>query len=328
MAKIYFASNRLAAFRRSALNITESTTLGSPARYDSAVVGSAITAPRGRILTAFFNEGAVTEVYVQVSFNRPADGSGDLVRLVNSSGVPVFRVTLVSGGTTYRADFWNGSAWVTTGSTFILPNASLTVLDIRLTCGASGSYEVWINGFVAASVLGTLNAAVNNVDRVECISGLLSLGDMYFSQVWASDEPTLGRRLTSNVANANGANNDGTGSFSDTNSMPWNPDTFRRLPANGNKFTMTHAGRTFPGGYRIVAVGVNGAQRANGGVVANSRPVLRLSSTDYPGANVAPAPFATFDNRSAPFWFDNPNTAAAWANSEFNSLEFGWEARS
>jgi hypothetical protein len=72
---------------------------------------------------------------------------------------------------------------------------------------------------------------------------------------------------------------------------------------------------------------VNGALRASGGVVANARPVIRVAGTDYAGSDVSPTPAAAFQPRASPFWFSNPQSLGPWSNSDYNALEFGWEAR-
>lgn len=336
---IFFASNRLSSFLLSSTNLTETTVVASsPARFDNTFVESAINVPDQVVPYSKFTTppllgGSQTEVWLHYEIANPSTWlsvTSTFVEFFNSSGIVVARFQkLNSAAGAIRFEYWNGSSFVTTGATLTLTAASRINVDIHLKCGGSptGEYHVYLNGALADSVTGGLNAAVDNVNAISLTGMGNSAAGVMISQIIVADEDTTLMKLVSKRASANGSNNDGTGSYTDTNSIPYNPTLARVLPANGDKFTMVKSGFTpLPSGLYIGAVLVNGMMRTDGSVVDNSRPVIRLSGTDYTLSDVSPPPTSGYQPKTG-VWLTSPVTATAFSLTEFNNLEFGWEAR-
>jgi hypothetical protein len=336
---LYFASNRLGQFGASSSAITEVLTAG---RYDDRFVQSAIEIPAASAVlnsTADYvsapvgiDATSVTSIYTTVDFYLSATGSGrdhNLMSWVNTTGQVVMRLYTTSGNTV-QIQYWNGSAYVAAGPTFSITGSGLYTLNTRMTCGASGSADVWLGTWGAqalvAAVLPTsgLNAAVNNVAAVRFHNPCASAGQL--SEIALADFDLRAYRVASDVANGAGTFNDGTGTFADTNATPRDLTTARVIAANGSKFSMTKASRSVPGNMQIDSVVINSAARAQGGVVTNARPGLEIGGVWYPFSDVNPVPNGGYENRAG-YILVSPTTGLRMTSSEYNSARFGLEAR-
>jgi hypothetical protein len=335
---IYFASNRLGQFGASSSAITEVLTSG---RYDSSVVQSAISLPLTGVnaesdyisAPVGIDATSVTTVYSTADFYFTGDGNNggsNLVSWVNTVGQIVARIRTTSVDDTARFSYWNGSAYVNAGPIFTYPKDGLSTLNTRLTCGAAGSVDIWIGTWGAqvlvASVLSSagLNAAVDNVAAVRFGNGTQATG--FYSGVALADFDLRARRVASDTATGNGVFTDGTGTYTDVNAFPRDLTTSRVVSLSGNKFSMTKAARTMPGNMQIDYVLINSACRAQGGVVTNARPGLSIGGVWYPFDNVNPVPNGGYENRAS-YEELNPATLARFSTSEYNSAQFGLEAR-
>lgn len=330
--ELYFASNRLGSIMARAASVTETTTVGSPVRYDAAVVGSAIllTDTPGMVVSARFHMdavlGYVQEFYLHFEWMQSGvttlAGSRGLMEVRTNTGLPVFRIQVVSSA--YQAQYWDGAAWQNTGGSFSLPGA-LCAVDIYLKGGVGGQFALSVNG--VPEVASTFNAAAAvNLAEIRWGHTPNSIASCYLSQVIVSNFDMRATKLSSNTANASGAVNDGTGSYTDVSTIPHDPLTARTLPADANMFTMPKAAITLPGTYQIDAVVVNGSLRAFGGTVTEARAVLRIGSTNYSSADVEPGLSAGYEARAG-YWTISPATSLRFSVTEFNALQFGWEAK-
>jgi hypothetical protein len=329
MPNYYLASNRLGVLAPNGADVTETTAVGSPIRFDATYVSSAIFIPQSTTSSPVYVEGRLiggsrtAETWFHFEY-RTSSISNNIFwfQIVNSARVPVLGAR--ADGLTWGYQFWNGSGWTNYATSPFPPVSTLSSVDIRAVAGASGSVDLYINKVLVAST-SSLNAAVTNFEYFR-VFGLNSGQGSWISQVVVSDSDTRDIKLTSDVADANGANNDGTGTYADTDDIPYNPLLSRVMTANGEKFTMEKAPRTFPSGYVIDSVFVNVVTRATGGVVANARAVLRIAGTDYASSNVSPALAGGYEGRSG-IWNVSPATGVDFTTSEFNAMEFGLEAR-
>lgn len=327
---VYFISNRLHAFQYNDSRTTEQTTVGSGATlaYDAAFVSSAIRLAQSadQAWVELNLEATVTDLWLHFNYNISVSSlSGTpatVVEFINASGVPVARLRGTGASLLVRLEYWNGSSWVVSGVTLSLPQGLQTV-DIRLLCGASGDFEWYLNNALQ-DALTSLNAAVTNCSKIR-FYGITNFTNSLLSEVVVADFSTLGMRVTSNVPTGNGFYADGTGGFGDVDDIPLNTLTGKIMAAVGNKATFTKASRTFPGSFQIEAVAVNAQSRVGGGVVTEGRNLLRISSTDYFSGDIARS--GAFNPQKS-IWEVSPATSIRFSTSEFNSLEFGIEARS
>lgn len=319
---VLFATNRLVGLLASTNISTEVTTAG---RFDAAYVSSGISVSGGSNGSQFVRatlEANQTSVWFHfdVFYTAFAANGSSFVNIRNDALTPVIRLTW-AGSSQIRIQYWNGSAYVD-GPAFAFAASALATVDVEIVCGASGLVRVYFGNALVSEVIG-LNAAVNHVRHFEVVG---EASNVTVSQLIIADQETRSWKLSSDVANANGANNAGTGSFSDVDNNPVNFATARVITANGDKFTMPHAARTFPAGMQAEAVVVNGMVRANGGVVTNARAVLRIGGVDYNSSLVVPVPASGYEPRRA-IWAVNPATLVRFTQAAYNGLEFGWEAR-
>lgn len=330
--EIYFCSNRLGSLMARSAATTETTTVGSPIRFDTAVVGSCIQLvdTRGEQVSARFHMDAVLG-YVQEFYLHFEWAQSGVTTLISSDplivvrtieSLPVIRIIPVAG--VLRVQYWDGTAWQTSGVGFSIPG-TLCALDIYVKGGVTGQVSVAVNG--VPEMITTFNAAAAvNLAEVRWSHIINASASCYLSQVAVTNFDMRSTKISSNVANANGVMNDGSGSFSDVSTIPHDPLTARTLPANGNMFTMRKAAITLPGNYQIDAVVVNGSLRAFGDVVTKARGVLRIGSTNYYSADVKPGISVGYEARAG-YWKISPATSLRFSITEFNDLQFGWEAR-
>jgi hypothetical protein len=336
----YFAGTRALLACRGAGAFEWQTTAGSPTRFNSAIVAGAMG------VSPLSNQGASDVSFLQIPLSMDAASTtgtlwghfeclvanaanGTVANIsrflswVNTSGVTIAEVVATaSNANTFYFRYWNGSAFVQSGATFTLTATARISFDFRLAHGASGTFDLWVNGALVITVSG-MNAAVNNTTFVRLHSGLMSTTlYTYYSQVALADFDLRSYVFSSDVLAAFATYNEGTGVVGGQSDMDLT--TVYTLPANGNRVTGTIAARTLPGGSAIRSVQVTGLARVNS-PIANMQGLLRLSSTDYASANVTPAPNGGFEFRAA-YWDNNPNTAAAWAVADFNAGQFGFKA--
>jgi hypothetical protein len=332
---IYFASNRLGNFSASSSAISEVLTAGT--YYPT--VQSAISIPGTSIPVSDYvsapvimDATSVTTIYTTGDFYISASSlSGSLLwSAVNSIGQVVARISAPSTSSSMQFSYWNGAAYVNAGVAFTYPVGSLFTLNVKLVCGAAGSVDIWLGAYgaqvlVAAVPSSTgLNAAVNAVSACRFHNPCNAIG--YVSMIALADYDLRSIRLTSDSPSAAGTFNDGTGAFTDVNSFPRDVTTSRVLSANGNKFTSPHTARALPGNMVIQSLVVNAALRTQGGVVTNARPGLYIGGVWYPMGNVNPVPNGGYENRAG-YALVSPATTAVFTQAEYNTLEFGNEAR-
>lgn len=336
----YFASNALGVFPRNNSASSEVTTAG---RFDANYVDSAMSLPGvssgpGAYMAAVIGMDAtsVTDLWARFDlWSDPSSNSNNLTEFVNTAGAVVARLTptaLNSGA--FKFQYWGGSAFVDVPVLFFIPaRAVLNTIALHVTCGASGTIELWcgppnsilpkVMNMVAPA---SMNAAFDNIAEVRLINPGSGGNTCFYSQIMLADFDLRATHFSSNLASASGTFNDGTGAYTDTNSQPPNFSLFRVLPASGNKFSMAHAARVFPANTTIDAVQVNAAVRVSGGVVTKAKAVLVQAATAYYSGNLAPTIGGGYDYRGA-YFAANPATSAAWTQSTYNTAEFGIQAQ-
>jgi hypothetical protein len=332
MAK-YFAGTRALLWAPGQGDISWVTS-GAGTNYDSTYVGGAVNIVAGTDGGTSFTEipfgmdatSATTvwfhaEVTIGTGFTGIDVDDSFLMLFGNSTRIIAGVYCAQNSTRNVYFRYWNGASFTQSGATYIPPTNSRIIIDARLVCGVSGTFDMWVNGTNVITVSG-LNAAVDVVTRMR-IAGITPSAN-YWSQVAISDFDMRGWRFASDALTSFGTYNEGTGAIGTINDM--NLATSYILPVNGNRYTGTSSARTFPSGAAIRSVQVNGGLRVGGGTIANAKAMLRVGSTDYVAAtNVVPAP-GPYTSQGGFYWDLNPSGSVVWTQTDYNNAQKGHQA--
>lgn len=316
----FFAGNKLASFFRLTSGVVEDTT---GATFDSAYVANSIKVPdlNTYFQTAVFLDAASTTLlWTHCEFYTGGwpGGTFPWIEWVNSVGTVVAQLVHVGSNATAQFQYWNGSAFANYGSAFTITDSIRYQLDIKITCGAAGTVDIYLAGnILVASASSGMNAAVTNIAAVR-FRGAAAPGNGYYSQIIGGDFDTRNFKLLAAAINGNGADTAGTGTYTDINETPLDESTAIVLPAVGNAKSFTHAAVTVPNGTAIDSAWVTGRGRVSGGVVTDGKLGFRSSGTDYVSAG------KVFNGAYEPrqhYTTADPATAAAWTQTSFNNAE-------
>jgi hypothetical protein len=317
MANRYFAGNSLAAFTRTSTTIIEDTTAG---RYDSTYVSAALLVPAGAAdyaeTWAFSATGTVYARFDMFYSGGVVSGTG--FTLMNGS-TGVFRLT--GTGTNCQAQYWNGSAWTNTGSTFnITINARQTIM-VKVVLGSS--FEVYVNGTLAASGSGWSGGGTTvTTARLYSIS-TNGIGVAY-SQVMIADYDIRDAHANDAAINGNSATNTGgTGTYTDVNEAQLDESTAETVATVGNKMGQTHASITLATGNYIAAMVVNVRGRVSGGTVTDGKIGVRSGGTNSSSSG------RSFTGGYEPRGYileTDPATSTGFDQTSFNNAETYIEA--
>lgn len=334
----YFASNHVSMFDRSSALVDGVTTANT---FDPNVTDSSISLPVAPIAAnVIFYVGApillggVTSLTSRVygHFNtyttataRPgANGALFFLRIRNSVGTVVFQIVPVAGASDWKCQYWNGSTFIDVGSPFQITSTGLNTWDFEFLPGSTGVFRLSLNNSSIPLVsVSNFSAAVNNFAIVDVGNPYQTL--TYVSEVCLADFDTRGVKVASYRPTGNGFHTDGTGTFSDVNSVTRTDTTGIGLPASGNRKTFTK-NNLIASGMVIDTAIINAATAVTGGVVTNARGLIRRAGTTVTTGNIAPAPGFGLTPRSVELSVD-PTTGSRWLLADFNNSEFGLEAR-
>lgn len=259
----YFAGNTLASFYRVSTATVESTL---SARFNSAFVSSSIfiDSTNDYIETPPFASAATGTVWFHFEFylGNATTGHTAMAVLLNGS-TGVFRVSQVSSST-MKMQYWNGTAWTDTGSTFSFTNGTLQRMDVRVDLGSGA--EVFLNGTSVASGSGWTGGGTS-VTKLQLRCPSFS-NQIYYSQVMVADYDLRDSRFMALALNGNSTANAGaaSGLVSDINETVLNEATSISIGTSGNKAGQTHAALTVPTGYLVGALVFNARGRVNGAI--------------------------------------------------------------
>jgi hypothetical protein len=252
-----------------------------------------------------------------------------LFQYINSSATPVFRLQLTSNNV-LQAQYWNGSAWTNIGSTYATTASTLCKLDLKIVCGASGSFELYyttnmaVEGSLVLSGSASMTA-VNNIDGIKTYSNNSSLAASlarHSEWIWG-DETTVGHRYAWAPPTGDGTDTAGSGSYTDVDEAVTSDADTSTLSANGDAETYTHGTLTAPAG-AVKAVQVEARVRNQATGAQNVKARLRVGGTAYNQASNYASIGTSYTGYRAR-WDTNPATAATWVNATAigTGIEFG-----
>lgn len=320
----YFAGNTLAAFKRSAVSIVESSYGNS---FDAAYVANSITiANQGDFIEspAFIDAPSATTFWLTFMNTGSAyAGPNRMLTLLNSDGVQVLTLYISTANAVLYQ--WNGATY---GSTQISTNmfagsrdSGLRKVTIKVVCGASGSFDLY-SGETLVGTLPITNAAVDNIAQVRIHGYNGNSIYHYFSEIMAADYDLRDARYMCKLPSGDGTYTDGTGSYASVDDPVLDDSDAVKLPVVGNKRSFTHGAIALPPGYSIEAAVMNVRGRI-GGAPTDAKLFVKHGASEAGSAGLG---FNTgYEPRSALFEVD-PSTGAAFTEAGFNATEFGIEA--
>lgn len=320
MATKLHAAQTLRGMRRNSLTVVEQT--ATTAAFNSTYSPCSIKVPSGKII-ATKTFGPVTSYHFRghcYSNGTQNNSSGSpWIELRNSSNVPVFRIAYSSLGN-IQAQYWNGSAWVNTGSAFLCPwwstGMSLKKVDLSVVCGASGSWALTLNDTATAS--GSIaSASTDNIARA--VPGALAINDTHWSHIMGADYDISADLLMFSELNADSTANAGqaSGSYTDLKELPIDDSTKMSI-AHGNRGGVKHTGIVRPDGYKIAAWCAAARMRRHG-TAADGKLGLRSNTTNSAGsANALVGGYDVVNEIRE----TNPDAGhSAWTQTAFNASE-------
>lgn len=303
--------------------------------YDPAYADAGVGLPNGAaqaLCRARNAAGALVSVGAGHTFYSHAQWSSSrgpvtfgypTVELLDASDVPWLRLIVPNGDGIHHLQRWTGSAWVDVAT---CPSINYAPLDLAVTVDAGGNHNVlWavsnstiFNGVVPISGMSNLAAArwyaIDN-------GGSTVISEVMLSQ----DVPLVGAHLKTIRATGAGAYSDWSGSASDVNEAATNDATSNKTSTVGAKQSYAMGDVTLPAGYSLKGLFYRIRARNDGtNSPLNVKPLLRVGSTDYVGADlggVSPA----YGYQGLRYDVD-PSTGVAWTLSAINGMELGFVA--
>jgi hypothetical protein len=193
-------------------------------------------------------------------------------------------------------------------------------MDLKIVCGASGTFDMWRGGTLIYSSGATFPASVDNIASVRFGASWNAPG-AYYSQIMLSNFDTRDSRYGYQLAAALGTDTDGAGAASDINEAVLDETTSVSMAASGNKRSFTHSTYTLPAGYQIGAVCLGGRARINGTGPSDGNFGLRAIT---PGVDYLSASNLGLNTGFEPrgrYWAQDPATASDWAIPGYNDKE-------
>lgn len=317
----HFAGNSMAAFTPSTSTPVESTSAGT---FNSSFVANSIQMPgdSAYIETTAFSES--TLLWMRWSEWKASNGaSNNDGPEVWASGNGIFRIATLSGYT-QQCQYWNGSAWTNTGSTFALLASALNVFAVKIDLVA-GSFELYRNNVLVASGSGwTGYSTTATKGRFYSKATGSSSYSTYYSEIMIANYDIRNSHFLVPAINGDSSTNTGqaSGVYTDVNEVPYSDATLISIQTSGNKAGQTKASITLDAGYTISAMVLSMRALVNG-TITDGKLGIRSGTTNYSSGALGVA--SSFGANQ--YIADNdPDTAAAWSESGFNSAEIYEEA--
>lgn len=319
MANRYFAGNSLAAFKRTTNAIVEATTSGY---FDSAYVAAGIALSTST--TTDYIEApqisATGTIWLRWTFRNSANSASNALWLeMNNGATGVFRLRNTGNNLTRQPEYWNGSAWTTTGTAWTGSPSALVVLALKITLNSG--FELYANGTLVASGSGW-SGSPTTLTTVRLYGA--NAGTHIVSEIMCADYDLRDSHFMAAALNGNSATNTGAaaGVYTDVNETVLDDSTAISVTSSGNKAGQTHASITVPGGYNIASM-VQCARGRAAGSITDGKLGIRVSSTNYSSSGLS---FATGYEPRVVITENNPATSARFTQTEFNNAEVYLEA--
>lgn len=270
--------------------------------------------------------GDVPEGWFHTRWGAAATGGiangRSIIEFRNSSGQGVLRLWSVTGG--YQFQYWNGSTWVTIGSTMAITTVNGRTWDLQcLVDNTVGRFAVYVDGVMQYELTGDTDLFSGSAVDYIMLTSWGATNERFQSEMIFADGSTLGMRLATLVPNGNGANTAWTGTYADVDEADPNDADFISSATATQIETFTLSDLSANAAALTPVAVINSARARNGSTgPQNIDLVVRTASTDYFSASVAGLN-TSFASGYQNVWMTNPNTASPWSVSDINGLEIG-----
>jgi hypothetical protein len=299
----------------SVIEATTSGVTGTP--FDATVSRCAIGAPAGGAGFISPTWPAEPNFWQHAAFfYQQASPATTIVKFYNGATV-VLQGDMDAGGITTFKTLQGGV--LTTVGTLFFPNlglALLSVFDLHLVAGASGSLTGYLAGSQIFNVTGLDHSGFSGVTQAWYHGN-------YWSQIIHDNLPHVGDKLVTIPEDTASAINTGwTGVVSDINEIQLDDSHSVTSSAAGQVSTYYKAGASL-GTWNVVAVCIGARAQLTSGSPTNLQIALRTNGTNYFG------PTTGLDFGFAAVcasWTQNPFTAAAWDPVTAAAVESGMKS--
>lgn len=301
-----FSGGEMGAFVPSTATVYEDTT---GTQYDTAFCRTAILCQGSTSYADSFEFSGQTDIWIHGEVrNSSVFGNFPFLGLLNSTGTEVYQIAPLGSGATnsiiWQMYRWNGSAFVTHGSTATVSDARQTY-DLHVDI-ANDTVKLYVSGTLRITASGTDLSGLTNIAQIR----LRSTNASYHSQIMAQTTSTIGQRLMTAPVTATGATNQWTGDYGAVDEAAYSDSDFMfsDTPAQVEMMVATPIGST--SGYTIGAIAVTARANTDGTGPQNLRLMVRSGSTNYDnGADMLlDAGYGAF----CALWETDPGTTLAW----------------
>jgi hypothetical protein len=245
--------------------------------------------------------------------------------LLKSGGNNVMRIAATGANSTFRAERWNGTAWVQFGSNIVFSNITGGIRQFIVKCvtAASGSIDVYAREGASISNVASYSGDLSTLGDVTSAEFRSLSSDSairtYVSEIIAATHSLFDARLKTLNLTAAGASSEWTGALTSINGTGFNDANFISSDTAGQ--TSTYAAADLPTDSLFVdTVLVSGRMRRTEEGPQGAQGVVRVGSTNY--TQNFPALGEAFGPRQALFGVD-PSTSAPWTKTAVDALEIG-----
>ncbi len=304
-------------------------TSGSGTRYEANASRGAMRVTAGSSeLILNFPDGDETEIWAHMFLYQESVGTtSDWLVFKTAAGDNAYKIAMGSGGT-WALHMYDGATWSAALATSVSPVIvdAGAAIDIHILRHAStGVFEVFKDGVSVAQFTGDTLGDAAGIGSIHWVGQAGGSSELNVSQVIVASENTIGWKLVTLHATGNSATN--TAWANDYTAIDeFTYDSGDYIETNATNQVETFSAADINAGYstynvKAVAVAAR-ATNDSGSVVTDIQAALRVSSTNYFSANLGLDKDST-EHSVQTFFEVNPNTSAAWSQSEVNSAEFG-----
>lgn len=224
-------------------------------------------------------------------------------------------------GLFYNSNTSGSPTWVQIGSDFTF-GGSLQTFDLRVFIDAAGTaHQAEFLLGNASKASGTFsNANLTALQKLKGTGSNIGGATTYYSQILITEGiSTVGAKVDYNGATGAGTTSGWSGAYTDINEASLNDGTVISAASAALKSTFAYGDVTVPAGYTIKSVFLFTRGKNDGS--GDIKPVCRSGGTDFSGSNLVG--IGVGYNPLGYRYDTDPNTSAAWTQTNFNAAEFG-----
>lgn len=284
---------------------------------------SEIRLPFGSSVTSFW---AHMYLYQEA---LPASNT-DYIVFMNAAGTEGEYKVIINTDGSWTFQKFKSAAWSTIGSTtaaVAVINNSAAAFDFQVVRNlTTGTFNVFKDGVSIFSFSGDTDTD-NTIGSVKFSGITTNTRELNVSQVIIADESTVGWKLQTLYPDGNGFNTAWTGDYTAVDEAAYAAGDF--IETNTLNQIETYTASNINGAYssynvKAVVVAAR-ASNDSGSAINDLQAVVRTASTNYTSSNLS-LPKDGNEYSVQNVWNTNPNTTAAWTQSEVNGLEIGVKA--